>query len=308
MEPIIAVTVNSGWHRLKPLLAAAGHPDPENAEAPHHEFESQLGTNETSSALLLWTRPETVLEQAMMRNEDPAQALAEWTASARSLLHGYRRNRRKSLLVDVEHAATAPDEFLRACADHLALRVPAEVPPLEDAARDETASDPIVRLIATQWATSTPEVEELLMELQASTQPLREPCESAIDCAAAWQEYRTAQEERQDEIRLQELQEENDILLKQLHKVQEELESYYLELQDEKSKRSKAEDTVEKRDQKIREQAAAIKEKDKSYQNLLAQKQRLFRQLQDMRTSRSWRVTAPMRALVQSVNGRRARQ
>lgn len=335
MEPIIAATVNSGWQRLKPILEAAGYPDPENAEASPDDLAARLGGEEAPAALLLWTRPEAVIEQAMVRNEDPAQALAEWIASARSLLHGYRRNRRKTLLVDVEHAVAAPDAFLRACADRLALTVPAETPALGEAPSDDTASDPVLRLIATQWAAATPEADELLEELEASAQPLAAACSTPVDCAAAWQEYRTAQQERQDESRLRELQEENELLLLQLHQVQEELESYYLALQDERGKREETDQSLTSRnkknkqlkkklaardqtinqlqkelsarDQAAKKRQAEIGKWEKRYQSIQARKERRDMQLQAMRQSRSWRITAPMRALRRPLSGRAPR-
>ncbi|MDQ2070152.1 hypothetical protein [Natronospira bacteriovora] len=105
-------------------------------------------------------------------------------------------------------------------------------------------------------------------------------------------------------IREKELKEENELLLLQLHQVQEELESYYLELQDEVGKRKAQEEKLAARDQTIKNKNWAIDKKEEKYQGMLAQKKRLDRELTRIRekntaiqNSLSWKVTKPLRAI-----------
>lgn len=296
MTPMIAATAHSGWQRLTPLLEAAGLSDPARAEAAHDEVEARLRGADTPTALLLCTRPERLLVQAMEQDEDPAARLDTWLDSARTFLQAYRRNRRNAVIVDVDEALAAPSAFLDTCARKFSLAVPETIPAPAQAEEQASTPDPVHALIAAQWVAADSDAVPLLEELEASRTPLAESG-SQPHADAAWQAYRETCSRAADESRVQDLQEENELLLLQLHQVQEELESYFLELRDEQAKRTRAEETVKKRDQTIRNKNAAIDKKEEKYQHMLAQKKNLDRQLHALRHSRSWRMTAPIRAL-----------
>lgn len=102
----------------------------------------------------------------------------------------------------------------------------------------------------------------------------------------------------------EELQQENELLLLQLHQVQEELESYYLEGQKNAKTLQELKDKLAARDQTIKNKNWAIDKKEEKYQAMLAKKKQLERDLQAARTrlervkrSASWKVTKPIRAV-----------
>lgn len=291
MAPIIAATAQSGWQRLIPLLQAAGLPDPVDAEVKPENLEARQREADPPAALLFYTRPEKILAHAMERDEDPAAALAEWSASAERVLQAYRRNRRNAMILDVEEAAVAPQAFLRALAERLQLSMPAEPPAAEQDETEGGPTDPVIALIATQWVTADPQVAPMFAELAASTLPLRHPASPQHgDCANVWQEYRTALQERRDDSRVQELQEENELLLLQLHQVQEELESYYLEAKDKEEQQRKAAEEAEN----LKKRRDELKRDNDSLQERVA---RLERNLSDIKNSASWKLTVPLRAV-----------
>jgi|GEM_PF-4295893 len=91
-------------------------------------------------------------------------------------------------------------------------------------------------------------------------------------------ELKTRVEAERDKLaQLEDLKEENDLLLAQLHQVQEELESYFLENQDLRRKQQQA----EKENTELTRQA-------RQASNMLA----------DVHKSWSWKLTAPIRAVL----------
>lgn len=79
------------------------------------------------------------------------------------------------------------------------------------------------------------------------------------------------------------LAEENELLLLQLHQVQEELDRYYLELQDALKRRS----SLEKRLTGCKEE---LEKRERELENAR-------RKIEDFRRSTSWRITLPVRIL-----------
>jgi chromosome segregation ATPase len=95
-----------------------------------------------------------------------------------------------------------------------------------------------------------------------------------------------------------EVKQENELLLLQLHQVQEELESYYLQLQSTSARLKRTDAELEKAveslsgaDEKLRkaEEMLSLAERKIGYRD---------RRIQYLENSRSWKMTAPVRAIL----------
>lgn len=188
---------------------------------------------------------------------DPADALQCWRAGARRLLHHAHRYPARCLLVDAAEARTRVAALATLCAERFGLA-------LSGVAPAPAAVEPLGAALGAALAAGDREAQTLYAELHAACQPLDEtaaelpPADAGIDAAAAvqrWHEIqRTAARLRDDKAMLEQerdataaaarslqselddakrradaAQGENDLLLLQLHQVQEELEHYYLE-------------------------------------------------------------------------------
>lgn len=111
------------------------------------------------------------------------------------------------------------------------------------------------------------ELEERNKELAAENEGLRAEAESEKQAGSAQEE----------------LKEENELLLMQLHQVQEELESYFLENQDINNKLK----TAQKENQELERQARQARN-----------------MLNDAHASLSWKITAPIRLLLRPFMGK----
>lgn len=204
--------------------------------------------------LLFYTRPETAVVQAMQQGVDPIEALQHWQNNTQQLLAFYRRNRRKALLVDVSHALENPEFFVESCANTFSLEVnAAELPTLTT-----QHPSPLLQLIAEQLIAQGPKLSSLLAELEASSTALATDPQlcSEYDFSVLFQEYQlsgiqvstlaeaqAAQAQQQAELAKlaahaatlessqQDTVQENELLLLQLHQVQEELEATFLTAQ-----------------------------------------------------------------------------
>lgn len=300
MYLIVGSTPASDWERVLPLLTRAGCAVPamvgssleqacaellgnpvaaptvlatgDNAAAQHLD----LAEKEFAAArlLLFHSRPEPALVQAMDDNREPREALEKWQQAAEQLLQVHKHNRKRTSLIDIDCALAAPELFMRACHDHLGLKKTS--PPNDHQPTGEnTDSNDLHHLIAAQMVAQSPRIGELIAELEASSLPLAEPTPPTVDCEKIYQDYRNLK---------QQLEEENELLLLQLHQVQEELESYYLQLQSEQKKHRQA-----------KTELAALKKDKKTLQkDLKSQKARYDR----VKKSTSWKITSPLRKAV----------
>ena len=216
--------------------------------------------------LLCHTRPEYAVAHAVENGKSPAEALAHWRDGADAIMRAFRRRRERTVVVDGLQALRHPQAFATACTERFGISLADQQLP---AARepDRENRDDLSLLIATQLVAQDAAMADLLGELEAASIPLDEP----------------EQAPQLDSERLQALHrefgdvhEENELLLLQLHQVQEELETYYLEYkaaQQQAEKNKKAADEYKK-------------------------------QINRMRYSTSWRITMPIRVLMRLLKGK----
>lgn len=242
-------------------------------------FQSHLTEFSDTNTLLFYSRPESVLAQAMEQGNEPEKALADWQDAAQQLMQAHRHNRRKSLMVDAGAALAAPDAFTCVCKERYGININSKAINQQE----ETVPREIYKVIAAQLVNQTAGLPQLLAEMEASSIPLTiSEASPVVDCMQAYKEF----QELKDQVnsKLEDTEQENELLLLQLHQVQEELESYYLQAQEESEKRQKTEKTVESQQKELKEKEKALAEAEKRL-NLIQQ-------------STSWRITAPLRGPV----------
>ena len=241
-----------------------------------------LAASDTVHLLLLHSRPETAIARAI---SDPVVALEdaveEWAEETENLLHVVRQNRKRATLFDADAATANPKAFRTACAEQLGLTSGEQgkegSEPASVSADGSAPPGEIQRVIAAQAVAQSTRLQDLRDELEASSVPLETSRErQTVDCDAALRELREVNHQAEQTA------EENELLLLQLHQVQEELENYYLEAQE------KAEEV-----QKLTKRRNELKDEKK---RLEKEKKRLEKVIADIKGSISWKLTAPLRA------------
>ncbi len=268
--------------------------------------------SQRTQALYTYARPEYAVAQAIADGATPDEALSEWQSAIHKMLAEVRPKRRHILLVEAISA-------LR----HAGAPLPGQPSSWPDGDRHLEANggiSPLDLALATLAVYQTGEVRQLLGELAASTVPLpgwNEP--PRLDLQRIHEDLKALPTQTQ----LKDTQEENDLLLLQLHHVQEELEEYYLRHLELERKTRGPEPKKEKTSVRDLERRVQLIENSTSWRltaplrlfskilsrkkgpnaapNASAPEEKRIRYLQrrveQLETSTSWRVTAPLRAV-----------
>jgi DNA repair exonuclease SbcCD ATPase subunit len=196
------------------------------------------------------------------------------------------------------------------------------------------AEDALYSILAAQHVNQEPDLSDITLELEASAWPLcDDPSPKQLDCESAAEAYRSrgrelgefhqklqdvesVREERERlESKVNDLRQENDAMLAQLHKVQLELEDYYLQLREEKKKAEgveKAKEGLKKELVELKKSHEKAREKAKKdvsnmqrgidgRDNTIREKARTIKELENrieaIYASTSWRLTRPIRVI-----------
>jgi hypothetical protein len=203
--------------------------------------------------LLFYTRPEAAIAHALLQGIEPQQALQGWQTASRQMLQFQRRHRRSALLLDAEAAGKNLETLIEICRR---AGIPLQSPP--GCCTPGSGPVSVERLLAGMLAEAQPAVQHLQAELEASAHPLGDslsvaqlqPLELLHDLLtrqvsarnlqqlldevgeklhAAQNEQNTRQQDHQALTGTHsEIVKENELLLLQLHQVQEELETIFL--------------------------------------------------------------------------------
>jgi len=256
-----------------------------NAEA----LEVRLQKDSEVHLLLFFRSPLPLLSEGMKQGRTPDDILSDWVQTTKALLAVIRRYRRRMTLIETTHASLHPTDFIQRLSQRLGLSLTcaaqAETRRLED-------GDAMHLLIAQAAVQGNPHARQLASELQATALPIgSEDClrPTAASAWAAFQECLERVEAKSEEQ--SDLKEENELLLLQLHQVQEELESYYLE--------NRSFDRIH---DKLQHEIETLK------RELQEAKEEMWihrRAAHYMRNSISWRITRPLRVLLGLVRGKR---
>ena len=284
-------SVDEGAGRM-PLLVDAGA---ESIEA----LPDWLKQHPDGHVLMLFNAPVPTLAQYMADAVEPGEAVAQWRQHAEQALGVVRHNRRRMTLIALEAAQADPGAFIDLLGDRFGLALKRPLNTIEAG----EAPGAVFRMMAENAVWQSTDVRNLATELEANALPMP-PSHGLLLPAVeeVYSEFNTLvgrtrahneadkaelekarqllkdreQENGQDQVRKKDLEEENELLLQQLHHVQEELESYFLENRDLQRKLDEAQ--KQKTEFEVQAQIA---------QNGLAA----------ICSSISWKITAPLRFL-----------
>lgn len=187
--------------------------------------------------LLLFSRAESALCQSLLRKEDAGKFLDAWRVASRQLLQFQRRHRQRTVLLDAAMLGRRPVAFADVCR-HL------DIPPPEQVvdAVSPAAVPVLVRLVAERLISTQPELRALQAELEASALPLdgtdaAPPLQATELIGGLLDYFQQSADFRQQSADFRQLQEqaarleasykdatqEGELLLMQVHQMQEEL-------------------------------------------------------------------------------------
>ncbi|UZJ45333.1 hypothetical protein OOT55_04560 [Marinimicrobium sp. C6131] len=244
MALVVGALPHSQWQRLSPLLEAMGW-DGRSSEVERWYLSdrSPNGSGDVSY-VLLHSRPERCIAQALADGCDMKSAVSAWIASAESLLAFFRHNRSQAALLDVDAVCDSPDEALKWLAqNHAALKTAANSA-LERSVRVGTVRDGqdldqnLDLLVAVQAADQSTNIQGLLPYFEAGSVPVGKetyarPLVDLMSTVASIETVkRNSRAAKESEEQVKSLKDENDLVIKELFKVQEELERYYLKSKD----------------------------------------------------------------------------
>lgn len=217
--------------------------------------------------LVLYSSPAEALARAALQNASPDEALEVWCGEAERLLKLFRHDRRRCVLIDADQAVAAPDDFKYFCADRFGW-TPDAPEPTSDPAR---LSSHVVAAMTMALVAKAPRARSLVEELAASGQHFVDLSRST-DFGAAFQEFNALLADRRKALRAEETIAR---LRAHLHLVQSQLEARFYEAE------LKSVAAVEKR-----------------YAAVRAQKDALAAEIAALKSSTSWKLTAPLRAIL----------
>ena len=102
---------------------------------------------------------------------------------------------------------------------------------------------------------------------------------------------------KEGKAKLDDLQKENDLIIQQLHKTQEELEQYILGNKGGSEQLAKLERSIKQKNEKLH----AFSQKNKQ---LLVKLENARKEIKSIRQSKSWKLTAPLRKITKLLGGR----
>ncbi|MFP4421491.1 MAG: hypothetical protein ACLFRG_13200 [Desulfococcaceae bacterium] len=267
MKILIGATPASWWGRVSEGLSASGLVA--SALVDH-------GSALSEATLLVYSRPEYAVEAAVADGGSVEEAAEAWTRDARMILELFRRNRSRVTVVHGPTLIAFPERFTGWAREAIGLTLAS--PPR--ASEPVSGTDSLARVIAAQAVAASSELRDLAGELEACavpftdeppgyeaswaegcaelsfmrlrTQELVQRIEAvqtekhrALDevrerCAELEAAQKSANDRAERDGHVKELEEENELLLLQLHQVQEELESYYLEAKELRERQGQA--------------------------------------------------------------------
>jgi hypothetical protein len=280
----------------------------ENADAEAHalskpeyvtdpgDLEAKLNEDGEARAILLYRRPEMVVAEQMAQGVEPTPTAATWLESIGRWMTVFRRHRRRIMLIDIESVIAESAEFawvLKESTGVVVDKIGATQLP------DRQAPDPVMLAIASLFLQQDRDsnMSSALAEIEASSTNLGDSY-VALPAAADVNEF-YGRLVRSCE-RTQDLERENELLLLQLHQIQEELETYY----DETISAGKRVTSVEAELKDCRSQRKKLQSKRDQLSVKLSEARR---DLRSLRSSASWRITRPMRWLSKSLGYYRRR-
>ena len=228
--------------------------------------------------VLVYSTPEEDIAR-FMRNEEEASSRHGadfWLACNTQLLRFYNRNSKRSILVDRNKVLSDPSVLLDFCNERFGLTLQVDI---AQPSPESQPPDAIGIVLAQSLLQGRDDVYSLYHEMQATaTHPAEDDYTAVVD--TAWSSYRdllntlTAQQEQYirklaDQSRelegknaeLEQCKSENELFLLQLHQVQEELETTFLNSQ---KQQAATKDRLAEQERQLQEKQSQVEQLKKS--------------------------------------------
>ncbi|MEM9313831.1 MAG: hypothetical protein AAGA95_04330 [Pseudomonadota bacterium] len=255
------------------------------------DLEKSLQQDTKKHAIVVYANPVMVLGDKLQAGGGMTEATANWRDSTERLLSLFRRDRRRITLIDGHAAQRAPELLERLLGDRLSRQLDLAGKPQTD---DEPAGLP--QLVAAQALHQDEVAAALVSELEASSLPLGPAYRIDVDALIADGLSHATKGA------VETMREENDLLMLQLHQVQEELEiqcSKNRRLQEEQREiRAGAKKAALVRDGVQAEFNEAREAWGADRKALADELEWNASTLTALRRSLSWRLTAPVRRVL----------
>lgn len=256
MAIVIAATAYSHWQTLLPWLEVVAGVDDGWERGAEWYRQADAVVPDDGQILILHCRPEHAIANAMTLGVAPDEALRQWRDTTAALLAFFRRNRRRTALVEVNSALRQPGKL----AEHLASRFdqPLQAREVDFPAMESPAL--LMRAMAAQMVAQAPEVSALIREAEASTLPLDEETwrTEPVDIAALaiqleaekreWERQAKAQAQQMESAR-----QETEVWQQRFLAAEEQANKQFAEL-------AKARDLIRHEAETLGKQLAALRE------------------------------------------------
>ena len=288
-ERLILVNLSgTECHAWLAAMRDAGQPWHEELVDDLSMAKAFLQSQPQAHALICYDTPERQIANCIGKDRAPSQALANWMNQVEALLELYREHYHRITLVEQQALHNKP----KALFEHLAVRsgialgrvTPKNPEVTAEPDQSKQQQSAMQRLLALQ-ALQHPPAQRLVEELEASSLPLLDSAElfdlldSTHDILKQLPQGKAVAEgEDYHELKakLEDVQQENYLVIEQLHKTQEELEQYLLGNR-------------------------GVIQRTHSHG-------KAERELQKLKNSRSWRMTTPFRNFMEWLRGKKAWQ
>lgn len=282
MKLVLNAVSNSPWGMLAPILALLGWGEDELAAPRASGIAVSLDSAPADDEfyLLLQWHPEKVVAQAMREGSEPLEALQVWKTETERQINFHEVNPGTSLLIDIDYFLERPEEALKNFPKEFDLAVAHE---LQQAAVPKLRSD-LYLLLAGRAISQSAEAQLLLKRLYSSFSV--KSGEGFIspdqDISQLYNELTSlSQVGLESDAALEMARQENQLLLAQLRRAENELDNSYRK--------------VAASNRKLTESAGA------GLRGLYRRLRRILAKFVNPSNPVIWRVTAPLRALTRPV-------
>lgn len=278
MKLVLNVVSNSPWRVLAPTLMSLGWDEREMASGQASEAGMSLDSvpSDGEFYLLLQWHPEKVVAQAMRQGMEPQEALRVWKIEAERQISFHEGNPGSSLLIDIDCLLEQPEEVLKNFPEELNVTVIHKVP---QSAISQSCSD-LYQLLASRAISQSPEVLVLLERLYSgfSVKSGKWCITPDQDISQLYNELTSlSQAGRESDAALEVVRQENQLLLAQLRRAENELDNLYRK--------------VAASNRKLKESAGA------GLRGLYRRLRRILAKFVNPSNPIIWRITTPVRAL-----------
>jgi hypothetical protein len=196
--------------------------------------------------VLIYSPPQFGICQSLLKvskkDANLETIIQNWINYHKELLRFYHSHKKKCILVNYQQCLAYPNKFIKICKKNLSFNLNKKTSFQSDASANKMQS--IEQLLFRLTAKHYPRIDLLFQELEASATPLskQEKSQPVVKCdykeqlINAWKNYRNLKAEHNGIVQYKqqnkEYETENELMLLQLHQVQEELEHYFLKYQE----------------------------------------------------------------------------